>query len=103
MDSELVRVSTPSLSDSFVELIQGLHRELQLTVVMVTHDLDTLLALSTHVAVLADKRVIAFGTPEKVIKVRHPFIEDFFLGPRGRHAVEGWRAGTREKEIENGK
>ncbi len=74
----------PSRSDSFVELIRSLHRELHLTVVMVTHDLDTLFALSTHVAVLADKRVIAFDTPEEVIKVKHPFIEDFFLGPRGR-------------------
>jgi phospholipid/cholesterol/gamma-HCH transport system ATP-binding protein len=93
----------PSLSDSFVELIRGLHRELQLTVVMVTHDLDTLLALSTHVAVLADKHVIAFGSPEEVIQVQHPFIEDFFLGPRGRHAVEGWRAGTLQTEMKDGK
>ncbi|MDQ9169168.1 ABC transporter ATP-binding protein [Oxalobacteraceae bacterium R-40] len=95
----------PSLSDSFVELIRGLHRELHLTVVMVTHDLDTLFALSTHVAVLADKHVIAFGTPEEVIKVQHPFIEDFFLGPRGRAALKEMRpaATGRTDRIDYGK
>ncbi len=44
----------PQASDEFVELISALHRALGLTVVMVTHDLDTMVALSTRVAVLAD-------------------------------------------------
>lgn len=92
----------PSLSDSFVELIRGLHRELHLTVVMVTHDLDTLFALSTHVAVLAEKRVIAYGTPEDIVKVKHPFIEDFFLGPRGRAAMHALRQGQKDR-IDYGK
>jgi phospholipid/cholesterol/gamma-HCH transport system ATP-binding protein len=82
----------PNLSDSFVELIRSLHQALKLTVVMVTHDLDTLFALSTRIAVLADKRVIACGTPEEVVAVRHPFIEEFFGGERGRLALNGWRA-----------
>lgn len=82
----------PNLSESFVELIRSLHQEMHLTVVMVTHDLDTLLALSTRIAVLADKQVIAYGTPEDVIAVRHPFIEQFFLGDRGRRALEGVHA-----------
>jgi phospholipid/cholesterol/gamma-HCH transport system ATP-binding protein len=77
----------PDLSDSFVQLIQTLHRELGLTVVMVTHDLDTLFALSTRIAVLADKHVIALGTKEEVLKVDHPFIQQFFLGERGRRAL----------------
>jgi phospholipid/cholesterol/gamma-HCH transport system ATP-binding protein len=81
----------PSLSESFVEMIRSLHQEMRLTVVMVTHDLDTLFALSTKIAVLADKHVIAYDIPEKVIAVRHPFIEEFFLGPRGRRALEGLR------------
>jgi phospholipid/cholesterol/gamma-HCH transport system ATP-binding protein len=81
----------PSLSESFVELIGSLHQEMRLTVVMVTHDLDTLFALSTKIAVLAEKHVIAYGTPEQVIAVPHPFIEEFFLGPRGRRALEGLR------------
>ena len=45
----------PDRSESFVKLIQGLQRELKLTVVMITHDLDTLIALSDRVAVLADQ------------------------------------------------
>ena len=81
----------PSLSDSFVELIAGLHREMQLTVVMVTHDLDTIFALSTKIAVLADKHVIAYGTPEEVLAVDHPFIKEFFLGLRGKRAMAGLR------------
>ena len=78
----------PDLSESFVALIQSLHRELGLTVVMVTHDLDTLFALSTRIAVLAEKHVIAIGPTREVIRVEHPFIQHFFLGERGRRALE---------------
>ncbi len=85
----------PALSDSFVELISGLHDELHLTVVMVSHDLDTILDLSTQIVVLADRKVIASGSPESILEVRHPFIEDFFLGNRGRKVL----AGTLRPEI----
>ena len=78
----------PDLSDAFVALIQSLHRELGLTVVMVTHDLDTLFALSSRIAVLAEKHVIAIGPPHEVLKVDHPFIKQFFLGGRGLRALE---------------
>jgi phospholipid/cholesterol/gamma-HCH transport system ATP-binding protein len=77
----------PDLSDAFVALIQSLHRELGLTVVMVTHDLDTLFALSTRIAVVAEKHVIAIGPTRDILRVAHPFIEQFFLGPRGRRAL----------------
>ncbi|WLI88778.1 ATP-binding cassette domain-containing protein [Massilia sp. R2A-15] len=78
----------PDLSDAFVALIHSLHRELGLTVVMVTHDLDTLFALSTRIAVLAEKHVIALGPSREVLKVDHPFIKQFFLGARGQRALE---------------
>ena len=78
----------PDLSDAFVALIQSLHRELGLTVVMVTHDLDTLFALSTRIAVLAEKHVIALGPTRDILKVDHPFIKQFFLGARGQRAQE---------------
>jgi phospholipid/cholesterol/gamma-HCH transport system ATP-binding protein len=78
----------PDLSDAFVALIQSLHRELGLTVVMVTHDLDTLFALSTRIAVVAEKHVIAIGPTRDVLKVDHPFIKQFFLGERGLRALE---------------
>ncbi|MDC8758157.1 ABC transporter ATP-binding protein [Janthinobacterium fluminis] len=77
----------PDLSETFVALIQSLHRELGLTVVMVTHDLDTLFALSTRIAVLAEKHVIAIGPTRDVIQVEHPFIKQFFLGDRGKRAL----------------
>ena len=77
----------PDSSDSFVKLIQSLHKELGLTVVMVTHDLDTLLALSSRIAVLADKHVVALGTINEVIQCQHPFIHDFFSGARGIRAM----------------
>ena len=77
----------PNASETFVSLIQSLHRELGFTVVMVTHDLDTLFALSSRIAVLADKQVIAIGTIEEVIQHEHPFIKEFFLGARGRRAL----------------
>jgi phospholipid/cholesterol/gamma-HCH transport system ATP-binding protein len=78
----------PDSSDGFVRLLRSLHRDLELTVVMVTHDLDTLFELSTRIAVLADQRVIVCGSPKEVIAFQHPFIHDFFLGERGQRAME---------------
>ena len=77
----------PTSSDEFCDLLRQLHAELGLTVIMVTHDLDTLFALSTRVAVLADKRVIVEGTPHEVAQFAHPFITTFFQGERGRRAM----------------
>ncbi|RQO35032.1 ABC transporter ATP-binding protein [Herminiimonas sp. KBW02] len=78
----------PNASESFVNLIRELHDEMHLTVVMVTHDLDTLFALSSRVAVLADKHIIAYCRPDKVVEFKHPFIETFFRGERGQRAFE---------------
>ena len=93
LDPELLFLDEPTAgldpvrSDEFVDLIRALHRQLGFTVVMVTHDLDTLLALATRVAVLAEKRVIVCDTVPEVLKVDHPFIHSFFLGERGRRAL----------------
>jgi phospholipid/cholesterol/gamma-HCH transport system ATP-binding protein len=78
----------PEASEGFVSLLRSLHRDLELTVIMVTHDLDTLFELSTRIAVLADKRVIVSGPPKDVIAFQHPFVHDFFLGERGQRAME---------------
>ena len=77
----------PDSADAFCALLRSLHNELDLTVVMVTHDLDTLFELSTRVAVLADKHVVTSGTPKEVIGFAHPFVEHFFLGERGQRAM----------------
>ena len=78
----------PDRSESFVKLIEELRRELSLTVVMVTHDLDTLVALSSRIAVLFDGKLVVLGTLREVVRSRHPFIVNFFLGERGRRALE---------------
>ncbi len=78
----------PDRSDSFVHLIQALHQQLGLTVVMVTHDLDTLFALSSRIAVLADKQVVTVGPPAEVVQYQHEFIQKFFLGGRGKRAMQ---------------
>ena len=78
----------PESSDGFVSLLRSLHRDLGLTVIMVTHDLDTLYELSTRIAVLADQKVIVSGPPKDVIAFQHPFIREFFLGERGQRAME---------------
>ena len=81
----------PDRSESFVTLIKELHRELHLTVVMVTHDLDTLVALSDRVAVLCEQRLEIVGTLDEVVANQHPFICNFFMGERGRRALEAVR------------
>ena len=77
----------PDSADAFCALLSSLHRELALSVVMVTHDLDTLFELSTQIAVVADKHIIASGTPAEVMACPHPFIHDFFQGARGQRAA----------------
>jgi phospholipid/cholesterol/gamma-HCH transport system ATP-binding protein len=94
MDPQLLLLDEPTAgldpdsADAFCALLRSLHRELGLTVLMVTHDLDTLYELSTRIAVIADKQVITSGAPKDVIAFPHPFIQDFFLGERGQRAME---------------
>ena len=77
----------PDSADSFCSLLRSLHHDMALTVVMVTHDLDTLFELSTRIAVLADQKVIVSGAPKDVVAFSHPFIKNFFLGERGQRAM----------------
>ena len=84
----------PDAAEAFCTLLRSLHEELRLTVVMVTHDLDTIYALSSRVAVVADKHVLVAAPPQEVVDFPHPFVRDFFLGGRGLRALEVLRAGT---------
>ncbi|MBW4330055.1 ABC transporter ATP-binding protein [Stakelama sp. CBK3Z-3] len=72
---------------AFDELIKSLQRTLGLTVFLITHDLDTLYAICDRVAVLADKKVTAVGTIDELLATDHPWIQEYFNGPRGRAAV----------------
>lgn len=76
----------PDSADGFCALLQSLHHELGLTVVMVTHDLDTIFELSTRIAVVADKHVVVDAAPDVVVAFDHPFVQDFFRGGRGQRA-----------------
>ncbi len=78
----------PDLAANFVKLLGILQKELAFTVVMVTHDLDTLAGLATRVAVLADQRIIACGTPADVLEVDHPFIRNFFCSERAAAVMQ---------------
>lgn len=79
----------PERSESFVKLIKMLRRQLNLTVVMATHDLNSVVDLSDRVAVLADQRLVAIAPLKELIKLDDPFIRSFFLGERGRCALAG--------------
>jgi phospholipid/cholesterol/gamma-HCH transport system ATP-binding protein len=72
---------------AFDELTLSLKKTLGLTVFLITHDLDTLYAICDRVAVLADKKVIAVGTIEELLALDHPWIQEYFNGPRGRAAT----------------
>lgn len=78
----------PDLADNFVGLIRMLQQELGFTVVMVTHDLETLGGLATRVAVLAEQRIIACGTPTEVLAVDHPFIRSFFCSEHAKAVMQ---------------
>ncbi len=71
---------------AFDRLIRTLQEALGLTVFLITHDLDTLYAICDRVAVLADKKVIAAAPLAEVERIEHPWIQEYFNGPRGRAA-----------------
>ncbi len=72
----------PIASQDFVDLLAELHKELNFTAVMVTHDLDILRDLCTQVAVLAEHQLVAFGTLDGVLACQHTFVKQFFHNKR---------------------
>jgi len=73
---------------AFDQQTRDLQQVLGLTVFLITHDLDTLYSICDRVAVLADKQVIAVGTIEELLALDHPWIQEYFNGPRGRAATD---------------
>ena len=71
---------------AFDELIVTLRDILDLTVVMITHDLDTIKNIVDELSILADKKVVASGTLEEVLESKHPFVEKFF---KNEYALRG--------------
>jgi phospholipid/cholesterol/gamma-HCH transport system ATP-binding protein len=92
LDPELLFLDEPTAgldpigAGAFDELIRRLADDLGLSVFMITHDLDSLYAITDKVAVVADKRIVAKATVRELEHSEHPWIREYFLGPRGRAA-----------------
>ncbi len=92
LDPELLFLDEPTSgldpigAANFDALIRDLSESLDLTVLLITHDLDTLYEITDRVAVLADKKVVAAAPVEELETSDHPWIREYFLGPRGRTA-----------------
>ncbi|MDE1173620.1 MAG: ABC transporter ATP-binding protein [Parvibaculaceae bacterium] len=71
---------------AFDELVKTLRDTLGLSIFLVTHDLDTLYATCDRIAVLADQKVILSGTLADMEKSDHPWVREYFHGPRARAA-----------------
>jgi phospholipid/cholesterol/gamma-HCH transport system ATP-binding protein len=78
----------PVSAGAFDQLVVQLKDSLDLTVVMVTHDLDTLWQATDRVAFLGEKRVIGYAPMRELTVTDHPLIQAYFAGPRGRAARE---------------
>ncbi len=94
LDPEIVFLDEPTAgldpigASAFDQLIRKLQQTLDLTVYMVTHDLDSIFTVCDRVAVLADKKIVRTGTPEELhSRPLHPWIEEYFCGERARAAL----------------
>jgi len=98
LDPELLFLDEPTSgldpisAAAFDGLIRELADSLDLTVFMITHDLDSLYSMTDQVAVLADKHVVAMAPVRELEHFDHPWIREYFLGPRGRASAESREA-----------
>ncbi|EEE35749.1 ABC transporter ATP-binding protein [Rhodobacteraceae bacterium KLH11] len=94
LDPQIVFLDEPTAgldpigAAAYDDLIGELQQALGLTVFMVTHDLDSLYAICDRIAVLAEKRVLVEGPIEDMTKVDHPWVQEYFTGPRARAAQQ---------------
>jgi phospholipid/cholesterol/gamma-HCH transport system ATP-binding protein len=104
LDPELLFLDEPTAgldpigAAAFDRLTKELQETLGLTVFLITHDLDTLYEICDRVAVLAEKQVIAVGTIPELLALDHPWIQEYFNGPRGRAAKDSQ---ARAKSVDN--
>ncbi|MCX7360430.1 MAG: ATP-binding cassette domain-containing protein [Alphaproteobacteria bacterium] len=91
LDPELLLLDEPTAgldpigAAHYDDLVKNLQKSLGLTILMVTHDLDSLTAACDRIAVLLDKRVVV-GTMEELLVYEDDWVKDYFHGPRGRAA-----------------
>jgi len=94
LDPDIVFLDEPTAgldpigASEFDTLIRQLSQTMGLTVFLVTHDLDTLHATCDRIAVLAEKKVLVTGTMAEMLSVDHPWVHEYFHGPRARAASD---------------
>jgi len=92
LDPELLFLDEPTAgldpisANQFDELVKRLQKALGLTVFLVTHDIDTLRAVTDRIAVLVNKKLV-IGTISELRQNKDPWIQDYFSGVRGRAAL----------------
>ncbi len=107
LDPEILFLDEPTAgldpigANKFDGLVQELSRALGLTLVMVTHDLDSLHAVCDRISVLIDKRV-KVGTIDELMRLPDAWIRDYFQGPRGRAASASGERRLRHGEAHTG-
>jgi len=104
LDPELLFLDEPTAgldpigAAAFDRLTKELQDTLGLTVFLITHDLDTLYEICDRVAVIAEKKVIAVGTIPELLALDHPWIQEYFNGPRGRAAQDSQARGEQKQD-----
>jgi phospholipid/cholesterol/gamma-HCH transport system ATP-binding protein len=94
LDPEIIFLDEPTAgldpigAAAFDELLHELSRSLGFTVFLITHDLDTLYSVTDRIAVLADKKVLVTAPVAELENHPHPWIKEYFHGPRGRAAKD---------------
>ncbi len=102
LDPELLFLDEPTAgldpigAAEFDQLTRELCDSLGLTILIITHDLDTLYTITDRVAVLAEKKVVATAPVGELERSGHPWIRTYFNGPRGRAAQDARRRNERK-------
>ena len=105
LDPQIVFLDEPTAgldpigATEFDMLIRSLSRDLDLTVFLVTHDLDTLHAVCNRIAVLSERRVLVSGTMQEMLHVDHPWVHEYFNGPRARAALDIKETATEQTKV----
>lgn len=96
LDPQLLFLDEPTAgldpvgAGEFDDLMNQLKESLSLTIMMVTHDLDSLWSITDKVAFLGEKKILAYEPISELVDNPHPFIQHYFQGPRGRATKEAY-------------